>query len=661
MPQIVIVRRLAAATLPNLSPLIVLVLVSLVLYSSPQKQALEALNFDLLSIATATGEVHESLVIVGIDDQSFANLDAQWPWPRGVHAHLLSQIKRQSPRSVVFDLLFSEPSDASEDALLAAAIEGDIPVVMASERAVQQTAYAEVITDVLPIKPFIASGVLAGDVGIRNDLDQVVRRLPDLSNSLWRQALKTASSPDALSTAASSSDRYIQFAGARGTVPTISYYQALFADELLPEDYFRDKIVLIGFTMLTSPTAKTKGDNHATPFTRMSGAFTPGVEIHANAINTHLQSNIITRIDPSWEKVGSAIIFFLATGIFVRFGVVRGGGLLLVFAATLMLLSYWMFSAQNTFTPVIVQLSIILGGYFFFTIVRYLREQKQSREIRQAFAHYVPANVVGQLVEDPSQIKLGGDRKKITVMFTDLAGFTSLSEKTEAEELSSILNDHLNRMTKIILKNGGTVDKFIGDAIMAFWGAPIVDPDQAAKAIKCAVEMQQDMQKFRIEYEQMGKPALFMRVGLNTCEAIVGNMGGEDRFDYTAIGDGVNLAARLEGTNKAYGTDILISQNTRDDTTGVDNFCLLDQIRVKGKTQPIKIYSVSSQPDAALLCENFMSNYSAQRWQDALKQLNAIAEIPELTNYAATMKARIAGLSATAEDSWDGVTDLEKL
>ena len=216
-------------------------------------------------------------------------------------------------------------------------------------------------------------------------------------------------------------------------------------------------------------------------------------------------------------------------------------------------------------------------------------------------------------------------------------------------------------MTKIILKNGGTVDKFIGDAIMAFWGAPIVDPDQAAKAIKCAVEMQQEMHNFRVEYEKMGKPALFMRVGLNTCEAIVGNMGGEDRFDYTAIGDGVNLAARLEGTNKAYGTDILISQNTRDDTTGENNFCLLDQIRVKGKTQPIKIYSVSSQPGAALLCENFMSNYSAQRWQDALTQLNVIAEIPELTNYAATMKARIAGLSASADDTWDGVTDLEKL
>jgi adenylate cyclase len=659
--QIAIFRRLTAATLPNLAPLIVLVVVSLVLYSSPQKRSLEALNFDLLSIATATGEVHEALVIVGIDDQSFANLDAQWPWPRGVHAHLLSQIKRQNPRSVVFDLLFSEPSDASEDALLAAAIEGDIPVVMASERAVQQTAYAEVITDVLPIKPFLASGVLAGDVGIRNDLDQVVRRLPDRPNSLWRQALKTASSPDAVSMDASSSVRYIQFAGARGTVPTISYYQALFADEFLPEDYFRDKIVLVGFTMLTSPTAKTKGDNHATPFTLVSGAYTPGVEIHANAINTHLQSNIIARIDASWETVGSAIIFFLASAIFVRFGVVRGGGLLLVLAATLMVLSYWVFAVQNIFAPVIVQVSVILGGYFLFTIVRYLREQKQSRAIREAFAHYVPANVVEQLVEDPSQIKLGGDRKKITVMFTDLAGFTSLSEKTGAEELSSILNDHLNRMTKIILKNGGTVDKFIGDAIMAFWGAPIVDPDQAAKAIKCAVEMQQEMQNFRVEYEKMGKPALFMRVGLNTCEAIVGNMGGEDRFDYTAIGDGVNLAARLEGTNKAYGTDILISQNTRDGATGEDNFCLLDQIRVKGKTQPIKIYSVSSQPDAALLCESFMSNYTARCWQDALTQLNAIAEIPELTNYAATMKARIAGLSTTVGDTWDGVTDLEKL
>ena len=650
--------------LHSVLPVVLLSIVVIGFFMSPQRQSLEALNFDLLTIATATGDVDESLVIVGIDDQSFANLDAQWPWPRGVHAHLLNQIKRQNPRSVVFDILFSEPSEASEDELLAAAINGQIPIVMASERAIQETAYAQVVTDVLPIKPFMAAGVLAGDVGIRNDVDQVVRLLPSRLSALWRRALELSPTPieDAIDSEFTDGVvEYINFAGPRGSVPTISYYQALFADEFLPADFFKDKIVLVGFTMLTSPTAKTKGDNHATPFTRMSGSYTPGVEIHANAINTHLQGKVVKRIDSRYEMVASVVALLLALLIFGQYGVVMGGGLLLVLAGLLVLVSYLVFTTLFVFAPDVGTISLIFGGYFVLTVLRYLREQKQSREIRQAFAHYVPANVVGQLVENPSQIKLGGDRKKITVMFTDLAGFTSLSEKTEAQELSTILNDHLNRMTKIILKNGGTVDKFIGDAIMAFWGAPIAEPDQANKAVICAIEMQQEMQSFRAEYQQQSKPALFMRVGLNTCEAIVGNMGGEDRFDYTAIGDGVNLAARLEGTNKAYGTELLISQFTRDEASVDREFCWLDEIRVKGKKQSIKVYTVVLDPSAQLRCQDFMADYSNQRWEQAMLQLDRIADIPELKKYAAVMVARVKRLSTTVDDTWDGVTDLEKL
>ena len=325
-------------------------------------------------------------------------------------------------------------------------------------------------------------------------------------------------------------------------------------------------------------TAKGKGDNHATPFTLLAGEFTPGVEIHASAINSQLQSIIIEEIDPLYEALGTLIAVSISLVIFSQYSLVAGGVLLILVSGLMFLASFFAFSKAYVFGPVLAPIVIMVAGFFTFTLVRYLREQKKSRELRQAFEHYVPADVVGELVLDPGQIKLGGDRKHITVMFTDLAGFTSLAEKTEAEELSSILNDHLNRMTKIILRNGGTLDKFIGDAIMAFWGAPIAEPEQADKAILCAVEMQKEMQKFRSEYELKGKPPLFMRVGLNTCEAIVGNMGGEDRFDYTAIGDGVNLAARLEGANKAYGTEILISQNTLDESNSDSKFCLLDQI-----------------------------------------------------------------------------------
>ena len=189
MSRLTFLRKLDFAK--NLSALIFILILAVALYFSPQRQALEALNFDLLTVLSANESPNRSLIIIGIDDQSFANLNAQWPWPRGIHAHLLEQVKKQAPRAVVFDILFSEPSESAEDNLLAQAIIGEIPVVMASERAVQQTEYAQVITDVLPLPSFIESGAIPGDVGIQNDPDQVVRRLPSQESAMWRRTLET--------------------------------------------------------------------------------------------------------------------------------------------------------------------------------------------------------------------------------------------------------------------------------------------------------------------------------------------------------------------------------------------------------------------------------------------------------------------------------------
>ena len=247
------------------------------------------------------------------------------------------------------------------------------------------------------------------------------------------------------------------------------------------------------------------------------------------------------------------------------------------------------------------------------------------------------------------------------MLFTDLAGFTSLSERTEAEELSELLNDHLDRMTKIIASYEGTVDKFIGDAIMAFWGAPVIADDQATRAVKCACEMQEAMEAMREEYRAEGRPELHMRVGINTCEAIVGNMGGEDRFDYTAIGDGVNLAARLEGANKAYGTGILISGSTASELLPELSVCLIDRVRVKGKKEPAPVFTIAKEPSTVTVCENLAAAMSACDWAVAAELTERLRAIPQMQHFSALMDQRIEENRQKSPGEWDGVTDLDKL
>jgi adenylate cyclase len=245
---------------------------------------------------------------------------------------------------------------------------------------------------------------------------------------------------------------------------------------------------------------------------------------------------------------------------------------------------WWLPAANAMLVPVLAYTA--QGGR------AYVEERARRREIRRAFEHYVSPAVVEQIVAHPERLRLGGERSELTILFTDLAGFTHLAETLPSEEVAGILNRHLSDLTEIVIRHGGTVDKFIGDSVMAFWGAPIADPDQSAHALAAAMDMQRATEHLRDDVAGRTGADLRIRIGLHRGECVVGNMGGEKRFSYTAVGDSVNLAARLEGVNKVYGTTILLSGEVASAIPQrARALRLVDTVRVVGRARATEIYT----------------------------------------------------------------------
>lgn len=349
---------------------------------------------------------------------------------------------------------------------------------------------------------------------------------------------------------------------------------------------FRDKIVLIG------PTALDLKDDYLSPVSE--GVRMPGVEIHANNVQTIITQQFLR--DQSPMSLWLTILGFLAVNIVVfSFLKVRYAIPLVILEIFGMLVggivAYEFRIMVNIVYPILTILLSFIGTF----LVRFITEQSQRQFIEGAFGHYVNKDVVKQIQKDPSIMKLGGEKKKITVFFSDIAGFTSFSEKLEPEALVKFLNEYLGEMTEIIIRNKGTLDKYEGDAIMGFWNAPISHPDHELQACEAALENQKRLAELRDKWAHLNLPELKVRIGLNSGEAVVGNMGSETRFDYTAMGDNVNLASRLEGINKQYGTSILISESTYLAVKDKMVCRELDLIRVKGKTEPVRIYELCAK------------------------------------------------------------------
>ncbi len=420
-----------------------------------------------------------------------------------------------------------------------------------------------------------------------------------------------------------------------------------------------NKLVLLG------ATAAGTYDLHVSPY----GPLYPGVEVHANVMENILNQDFLIR--PDWLRILD-IVMILGSGLFL--GLLsrwfRAYGMALFLAGGILsylLTDYYLFTVQglwvHTVYPVFTQIFVYSG----VTLYKYAFEEGEKRFIKTAFGQFLSPVVVDRLVDNPALLKLGGEERVLTAFFSDVAGFSSISEKLSPDELVALLNDYLTEMTDIILKYDGTVDKFEGDAIIAFFGAPVPYEDHALRACLVAIEMQKRLEEMRAVWKSEGKHELYMRIGMNTGKMVVGNMGSKTRMDYTMMGDSVNLASRLEGVNKQYTTETMISESTYEKVKEDIETRELDRIRVVGKTEPIKIYEVlgrkgemNSHTRAILpLFNQGIQYYSNREWKEALACFEKALEINEKDGPSSTYRQRcIDYQSQPPQDNWDGVYDM---
>jgi adenylate cyclase len=392
---------------------------------------------------------------------------------------------------------------------------------------------------------------------------------------------------------------------------------------------FRDKIVLIG------ATATGIGDLRATPF---GGTTFPGVEIHANVIDNILNDRFLKRgAKQALLDVVLILLFGIPLGTWMALVSPRWMWFGMALLAALVAVDYLAF-LQGWWLNFIVPALTLSSNVLLVSLYRSLFEEKEKRRVRSAFGQYLSPEVIRRLLVNPQLVE--PKKTDITVMFSDIRGFTTISEKLDAQDLALFLNQYLSDMTGLVFEHHGTLDKYIGDAVMAFWGAPFEEPGHAGRACNTALKMMERVREMQKKWEAEGKPQLDIGIGLNTGVASVGNMGSALRYGYTALGDTVNLSSRLEGLNKDYGTHILVNETTysaaKDDSLV---FRELDLIRVKGKFQPVTIYeligraaenSVYGTPEEVSqrvdLFRKAHELYRKRRWEDAQKSFQTILD-----------------------------------
>jgi adenylate cyclase len=398
------------------------------------------------------------------------------------------------------------------------------------------------------------------------------------------------------SVATAPEDAYISYASPPNSYLTVSYYQALEPDRYLPKEIFRGKIVIVGRTTTTTvEPEKGAADYFATPFLLLASAknrLMSGIEVHANMVHDLLAGEFVVRMGSAERAALVLLIGALAGLLQFRWrpflsAVFTAAACLGLAAAALVL-----FDRYGYWIPVFSFILPLGLSYAAFGADAYLHAERKKQEIKRAFSHYLSPSVLEAVLADPDGLKLGGVTVEATVLFSDIAGFTAISEQNSPEVISRLLNRYMTAMTRTIMLHNGTIDKFIGDAIMAFWGAPLPDPEHAMNACRAAVEMRERLAPLNRELRGHGLPEVSFRIGINTGEVIAGNMGSEELFDYTVIGDTVNLASRLEGANKQFGTDILISRFVYDKVKDRVEARPLGKISVKGKAETVEVYAL---------------------------------------------------------------------
>ena len=578
-----------------------------------------------------------------VDEKSISEI-GRWPWSRAVMADLVNKVSTGKPRVIGIDIMFTERENRENDDKLAAALKNAGNVVLATPFEVansgekpadlppppdflEDAAFMTIRTvpgikwkdlaiksiKVTPPLPEFGKVTTLGQVSNLYDMDGVLRReilyvnygddcYPSFSLQIARIAAKLPMKDLILYGGSSvefggniirtdlSGRNIINYRGAENS------YQQISASDLLSgrfsPDKLKDKIILIG------TSAQGTFDQKVTPF---SASF-PGVEKNATVVDNILKNDFVRRSPYTVEIIVIIITTLLLVLSLPRLkaksGVILSSALIASYiipcSIALIYYNFWL----NATYPILNMGFISAAGI----IARWISEEKHSRQIRAMFSSYVTERLVNEMIRNPEMAQLGGQKREITVLFSDVVSFTVYSERHKPEEVVAILNEYLGAMTDVVLKWEGILDKFIGDAIVVFWGAPMKQDDHAERAVRCALEMQERLDQLRIKWEAEGRTPLSSGIGLNSGEAIVGNIGAEGKkMDYTVIGDHVNLGARVEGLTRRYDAKILITEYTLEKLRpgiaagqfrGV-SILGRERVIVKGKETPVGIFSIT--------------------------------------------------------------------
>ena len=621
-------------------------------------------------------------------------LEQGWPWPRDYHAALVEYLTRSGARAVVFDFVFSEKSVythvgvADDDTAFADASRGR-PVVQAvmltreqgttPDRAWRSGLRQAPLTRrvapapaghfdkaTAPIPGLLGTAAALGAIHFDPDDDAIMRAIHPVA------VYAPVGSPDALevwslpfATAAvigahvelegrgayqklrvngravhldEDGRMVLRFHGGESAYAQVSYVQVLRAamratagrpvttPGARPRD-FRDKIVIVG------ASAAGLLDLRATPM----GAVMPGYVIHAVALDNLLHGDPMSRITTRTRAM-TVLALALLCGVLGMLRVARAGFIAVAGVAVLYIgIAVWLFDARGLWLDLVgpsLGIALAWGGS---TGYAYLTEGRERRFLRDAFSRYLAPDVVTALVSQPGRLALGGEKRELTVMFADVAGFTTLSEGRDPREVVTLMNECFEALTGVIQAEGGTVDKFIGDAVMAFWNAPVAQADHAARALRAGRELLAAVDRVNAAWASRGLPRLGMRVGVATGAAVVGNVGSNTKFNYTVMGDTVNLASRLEGAAKQYHTTSMISDATATAAAGAVALRELDKISVKGRAEAVTVYELlrvddpaSARAEALRAYAKGLEAYRARAFTDAAALFEAaLALVPD--------------------------------
>jgi adenylate cyclase len=447
----------------------------------------------------------------------------------------------------------------------------------------------------------------------------------------------------------------INYLGPPKTFPHVSISDILSGK--LPKGTFTDKIVLVG------ATATGTYDMRSTPLSTVY----PGVEIHATVVDNILTQRFMVK--PKWSKIYD-LLAIIILGVLIGIDLPRMSAFKgLVCATGLFILhivvAYWLFAHFGVWLNLVYPLLVISTSYIALTVYDYVTEERERKKIKGAFTHYVAPVVIEEMLKDPKRLQLGGDEKVITVLFSDLQGFTSYSERYAPHEIIDILSEYYTRMTEQIFAYQGMLIGYVGDELIASFGAPLAQSDHAERACAAALAMREHRAMLRTEWAKLGRPPLIARTGINSGLMLVGNLGSTYRFAYSVLGDHVNLGSRLEGLNKQYGTEIIIGENTAPLVEKSFVLREIDIVRVVGREQPVRIYELLARAGTLLPKEQEkafnsyaagLDAYRQQRWSEALGLFQESLALWREDGPSQTMAQRCQIYQKTPPpEEWDGV------